>query len=344
MSFWFDSEDPSGALQMANEVRMPLLVFTADDSELSQKFNQVLNSGKADQAISGNYIAVKVFKGTPGFDKLNNLLSLKDTSNISIYVDGSIRALIDTCDPNTNELTEDLSTALITIKRLDDGESVDSIRESLGPNSNTTLNLKPLTEEEKAKKKEDLKNLLEKRRAERLIKEKEEAKEREAARRELGKSLTTAKVQQQEKEMKQILDKKLKEKQEDRLAKQRVREQIALDKAERAARKQNAASQPTQTPAPTVSSPVAKSPAEAPTTCKLAVRLLDGSVQRLEFTPSHLLRDVREQLKNVSPNLEGNFRLQLSYPPKLYSDEDETKSLLDLGLCPTNSLIVKKAN
>lgn len=342
MSFWFNSEDTSGAVQMANEVHMPLLVFTADDSELSQKFGQVLNSGKADQVISGNYIAVKVIRGTPDFDSLNKLLSLKDNSNISIFVEGSIRALIDTCDPNTNELMEDLSTALITIKRLDDGESVDSIRDSLDPNANTTLNLKPLTEEEKAKKKEDLKNLLDKRRAERLIKEKEEAKEREAARREMGKSLATAKVQQQEKEMKQILDKKLKEKQEDRLAKQRVREQIALDKAERAARKQNVASQPIQTPAPVVSSSV-KSPTEAPTTCKLAIRLLDGSVQRLEFTPSHLLRDVREPLKNVSPNLEGNFRFQLSYPSKLYSDDDETKSLLDLGLCPTNSLIIKKA-
>jgi len=341
MSFWYESDDPFGALQMANEVRMPLLVYTADDSDLSKNFDQVFASGKADQVISGNYIAIKVMSGSSEFNKLKELLSLQDISNVSIFVEGSIRALIDTCNPNTDELTEDLNTAIITIKKLDDGECVDSIRESLGSNSNATLNLKPLTEEEKAKKKEEFKNLLEKRRAERLLKEKEEAKEREVSRREIGKSLTTAKVQQQEKEMKQILEKKLKDKQEDRVAKQRVREQIAQDKAERAARRQHNTPQPTQTSA-TSTTPVARvSSSEPPSACKLAIRLPDGSVQRLEFKPIQLLQDVREQLMSVT-NIDSAFRFQSSYPPKLFTPEDEKKTLLDLGLCPTNSLIVKK--
>lgn len=78
-----------------------------------------------------------------------------------------------------------MSTAILTIKRLDAGESVDAVRESLGPNSGATLNLRPLSEEEKAKKKEEytinifiikyyrLRVLVEKRRAERMVKEKE---------------------------------------------------------------------------------------------------------------------------------------------------------------------------
>ncbi|KAI0230561.1 hypothetical protein L0F63_000310, partial [Massospora cicadina] len=67
---------------------------------------------------------------------------------------GIIRAKIDKCDSNSNELVENLSTAILAIKRLDAGESVDSVRESLGPDLDTTFNLRPLSEEEKAKKKE----------------------------------------------------------------------------------------------------------------------------------------------------------------------------------------------
>lgn len=50
-----------------------------------------------------------------------------------------------------------------------------------------------------------------------------------------------------------ILEKKLKEKQDDKLARQRVREQIALDKAERAARRQKAVPDP----APVAAAPIA---------------------------------------------------------------------------------------
>ncbi|KAJ9057305.1 UBX domain-containing protein 1 [Entomophthora muscae] len=335
MSFWYNNEDPIGAFELANDLKMPLLVFTADDSELSKSFDTVFSSGKADQVISGNYIALKLTAGTPEFKSFTRKLVLGEKSNVSIFVEGSIRAKIDNCDINSNELVEDLSTAILTIKRLDAGESVDSVRESLGPNSGTTLNLRPLSEEEKVKKKEELRVLVEKRRAERLIKEKEEEKEREAFRREQGKTISAAKQQQQEKEAKMILEKKLKEKQEDRLAKQRVREQIAQDKAERAARRQKA----TQEPIPVAAAPVAPKVTSGDfSSCKLGIRLLDGSTQRLELAPSTPLGKVRESL----PGVPDGYGFILAYPQKKFSESDEGKTLLELGLCPSNSLILKK--
>lgn len=340
MSFWYDLEDPLGAFQLANELKRPLLVYTADESDLSRSFDSVFTSGKANQVITDNYVAFKVVVNSPQFKALNGFVTLEEKANVSIFFDGIIRAKIEACDSDGGEFVGDLSKAILAIRRLDAGESADSVRDSLGPDSNTTFNLRPLSKEEKAKKKEELRALIEKRRLELQIREKEEEKEREAHRREQGKMISAAKVQQQEKEAKLLLEKKLQEKREERLAKQRVRDLIAQDKAERAARRQKATEPPAKVTAAAPLDP--KVDSGDLTVCKLGIRLPDGSTQRLELDPSQDLSHLREKLEGMVGPIAGSYVFVLSFPRKRFSNEDERKTLLELGLCPSNSLIIER--
>lgn len=81
-----------------------------------------------------------------------------------------------------------------------------------------------------------LQELQKKRRLEREAREAKEAREREKAQREAGKQLSKAQVEFEEQEMKRIAEARRREKEEDRRRKQRIREEIAKDRAERQAR------------------------------------------------------------------------------------------------------------
>ncbi|KAI0230560.1 UBX domain-containing protein 4, partial [Massospora cicadina] len=61
----------------------------------------------------------------------------------------------------------------------------------------------------------------------------------------------------------------------------------------------------------------------------------------VEFDPSVQLGNVREKLEGMVGSIAGAYAFVLGYPRKRFSKEDESKTLLELGLCPSNSLIVE---
>ncbi|KAI9291648.1 UBX-domain-containing protein [Neoconidiobolus thromboides FSU 785] len=346
MSFWYDSTKPKEAIQLSDDLQMPILIFIKDDSPISNQMEEIFDSGKANHVIEGKYIALKLTHNTKEFKELSEAVTIPKVPSISIFIERNIRALIDEVNQGAPKLIEDLSTALNMIKRIDQGEDISSLQASMEGSSNT-LNLKPLTAEEKEKKKEELKIKLEQRRVERLAKEKEEEKAREASRRNMGKEISSAKKDLQDKEAKLILDNKIREKKEEQEARRRIKEQIAQDKAERAAQRlkskaaisqQQALEADSNTAAPKPGS----SSASTPTVSKLSIRLLDGSVHRAEFKPDDTLKTVIDHIANNFISGQ-NFQLSLSYPMKLFTKDDENSTLLSLGLCPSNSLVVKKA-
>jgi hypothetical protein len=99
--------------------------------------------------------------------------------------------------------------------------------------SETTDMIKPLSPEEKAKKVQELQERLKSRREARLLREAEEEKAREKIRRRTGKEIAESREKFQELEMKKAMEARKKEKEEDRLAKEKIRAQIEADRKER---------------------------------------------------------------------------------------------------------------
>ena len=92
---------------------------------------------------------------------------------------------------------------------------------------------KELTPEERAQKLKELEELRIKKRAEREEREKQEAIEKEKIRVREGKNLTEIKQHMADKEIKLAAEERRREKEETRLAKERVRAQIEADKMAR---------------------------------------------------------------------------------------------------------------
>ena len=99
--------------------------------------------------------------------------------------------------------------------------------------SETTEIIQPLSPEEKALKVLELQERLKVRREARLLREAEEEKAREKIRRRTGKEIAESREKFQELEMKKAMEARKREKEEDRIAKEKIRAQIEADRKER---------------------------------------------------------------------------------------------------------------
>lgn len=104
--------------------------------------------------------------------------------------------------------------------------------------SESTEEKKPLTEEQKRDQLALLETKLKQKRLEREEREKQDELEREKVRIKSGKDMSEARRKMEEEEMKKIVDLRKREKQDEKLARDRVRAQIENDKQARKMRQQ----------------------------------------------------------------------------------------------------------
>lgn len=207
--------------------------------------------------------------------------------------------------------------------------------------SESTEERRPLTDEEKKEQLAKIEAKLKARRLEREAKEKEEALLKEKNRIKSGKELLEAKKKHEELEMKKVIDQRKREKEEERLARQRIKEQIEQDKLARKAKFGNPSEVPVPTPAP-VAAPVPIRPQASYSEVKLQIRLPDGSSVTQSFGAKEPLSAVRLFIEMKRNNIEEPFNLMTSFPKKVFQSDDYDKPLESLGLAPTAVLIVKK--
>ncbi|CAG9760508.1 unnamed protein product [Ceutorhynchus assimilis] len=203
---------------------------------------------------------------------------------------------------------------------------------------------KQLTEEEKKEQLALIEAKLRQRRLEREAREKEEALEKERMRIRSGKEILEAKKKHDELEMKKIIQQRKKEKEDERSARQRVREQILADKL---ARKVKFGDGPAPINEPVAVQPdipdsaIEKKPSQNYSEVKLQIRLSDGKTLVQSFGIKEPLSAVR--LFVEMNYMDGPFNLMNSFPRKVFTSEDYEKPLEALGLAPTATLIVTKA-
>lgn len=210
--------------------------------------------------------------------------------------------------------------------------------------SESTEEIKPLTEEEKREKLEKLQELRQKKRQEKAEQEKKDQIAREKQRRTFGKDMTQVRQKIEEDEIKKIAEQRRREKQEDRLAKQKIKDQIEKDKRERAAMFQKSTPQeavPKAGPA-TVAQPAAPAEKKEYTDCRLQIRLTNGQALTQTFKAKEPLSAVRLYIELNRTDEKGDFNIMTTYPKKVFTPEDMEKPLDQLGLVPSAVVVVQR--
>ncbi|KAJ1910790.1 hypothetical protein IWQ60_010472, partial [Tieghemiomyces parasiticus] len=212
----------------------------------------------------------------------------------------------------------------------------------------STEAIKPLTEEEKVQKLTELKERMAQKKQERLAREAVETREREKARREMGKNVSQTREQLEDQQILRAVEEKKREKQEERLARLRIKKKIEQDKLERAAKR--AAEQAARSGQPPAASESPnKKVLSASEVAQTATVATSGYEQaRIQIRPTSgpafthtfgaddkfqtVLDYVREQLQTDS------FQLQRTFPREPLDGSKAGMTLRELKLVPSAAL------
>lgn len=229
-------------------------------------------------------------------------------------------------------------------------EDVDDDEDELTLNLPSTEAAKPVKEKtpeeiEAAKKK--LEEIRKQKQLEREERERQDELEREKMRRKTGNEIRELREKHEEQERIRIAEERKRDKIADANHKQKILDQI---KADREAQKRRLEGKPVVDNTSTKPMTPAAQPKTVSDSCRLAVRLPDGSSIQEDFNSKEPLAAVklyvqlnRKDLPSDHPE-SGNITFKLP-PATLFTSEDLERPLVDLGLCPSSRLIVvqKKA-
>lgn len=216
----------------------------------------------------------------------------------------------------------------------------------------STEEKKPLTEEEKAAKLQELREKAAQRKADKAKLEAEEFKKNEAIRRKGGKEINQIKEDMKLKEAQKEAEARKREKMEDIKARQRIKAQIEADKRERAEKTAREKAIRDGTPLPTngedmksgprppaSNAPIAGASKKAET--RLQIRLPAGTPLTTTAKSEDTLQSVLDwTLQNNAMNLSLEGKISIPFPRKTFTQAEMGKTLLELGLVPSSVLII----
>ncbi|KAB0803757.1 hypothetical protein PPYR_01152 [Photinus pyralis] len=186
-----------------------------------------------------------------------------------------------------------------------------------------------LTPEQKIERAQEL---ISQKRLEKQAEEEGQSRVKEIERRKLGQDVQKLKRWQQDQELKDLMEERNKEKQEQIQARQRVLAQIAQDKAERAAKFSNS---PTSSTQPTVQQAVQNS-----NTARLQFRCPDGSAHTHEFSSNCTLGSVRDFIKENLNLPYQSFTLSITFPRREFTAANNNDTLVELQLVPNAVILI----
>ncbi|KAF4788168.1 UBX domain-containing protein 4 [Turdus rufiventris] len=191
---------------------------------------------------------------------------------------------------------------------------------------------------------------LEERREEKRKEEEQKEIKKEIERRKTGKEMLEYKRRQEEELTKRMLEERNREKAEEKAARERIRQQIALDRAERAARFAKSKEEAEAAKAAALQAKQAEIEArkeaaqrERSAIARIQFRLPDGSSFTNQFPSEARLEEARQFAAQTVGNTYGNFSLATMFPRREFTKEDYGKKLLELELAPSASVVLLPA-
>ena len=200
--------------------------------------------------------------------------------------------------------------------------------------SESTLAIKPLTPEEKAQKLLQLQERIKQRKLEKELAEKDEMKNREKVKRATQAEINALREKHELMEMNKQVELKKREKEEDRLYKEKIRKQLEQDKLER---KQRASGVSVETvtakkekvePAVVVDYQVSR----------VQIRTSKGPFTS-QFKADDTLQAIFEFLKGKG--FREPFKLSMNFPRKVFDESEYGNTLNELKLVPSCALILQ---
>ncbi|XP_009460051.1 PREDICTED: UBX domain-containing protein 4 [Nipponia nippon] len=197
---------------------------------------------------------------------------------------------------------------------------------------------------------ERLTKKLEERREEKRKEEEQKEIKKEIERRRTGKEMLEYKRRQEEELTKRMLEERNREKAEEKAARERIRQQIAMDRAERAARFAKSKEEAEAAKAAALQAKQAEiearkeaSQKERSAIARIQFRLPDGSSFTNQFPSEARLEEARQFAAQTVGNAYGNFSLATMFPRREFTKEDYGKKLLELELAPSASVVLLPA-
>ncbi|KAM9236016.1 UBX domain-containing protein 4 isoform 3-T3 [Leptosomus discolor] len=191
---------------------------------------------------------------------------------------------------------------------------------------------------------------LEERREEKRKEEEQKEIKKEIERRKTGKEMLEYKRRQEEELTKRMLEERNREKAEEKAARERIRQQIAMDRAERAARFAKSKEEAEAAKAAALQAKQAEiearkeaSQKERSAIARIQFRLPDGSSFTNQFPSEARLEEARQFAAQTVGNTYGNFSLATMFPRREFTKEDYGKKLLELELAPSASVVLLPA-
>ncbi|XP_036396664.1 UBX domain-containing protein 4-like isoform X2 [Megalops cyprinoides] len=213
--------------------------------------------------------------------------------------------------------------------------------------SSDDVSLSSQSEEALDAKVERLTKKLEERRERRKKGEEENEIKKEMERRRLGKEMLDYKRKQEGERTKRMLEERNREKAEERAARERVKQQIALDRADRAARYAKNKEEVEAAKAAALQARQAELEAkkealqrERSAIARIQFRLPDGSSFTNQFPSETRLQEARQFAAQEVGNRYGHFSLATMFPRREFTGEDLDKTLLELELAPSASIVL----
>ncbi|KAG0004018.1 hypothetical protein BGZ65_001046 [Modicella reniformis] len=200
-----------------------------------------------------------------------------------------------------------------------------------------------------------LKDLMKERQLKREKEEQQAEKQREIDRRASSRSLSDAQKELQDMQSKKLKDQLEKDKQEEAEYRKRVKMALEEDKTRRQAEKEKAKAAARAQTTEQVLTPgdiraqnsglmQARNdagPALAYESSRLNIRLFDGSSIRNTFKATDTLEQVRKWINDNQEDCDDAYNIVQLIPSRTFTDE--SKMLRDLDLCPSATLVLKRA-
>ncbi|KAG7248520.1 hypothetical protein CRUP_017915 [Coryphaenoides rupestris] len=166
-------------------------------------------------------------------------------------------------------------------------------------------------------------------------------------RRKQGKDMLDFKKRQEDDKARRLMEERNRERAEEKAARERVKQQIALDRADRAARyaqsqEEVQAAKQAQLQARQAEQEARKEAVarERSAIARIQFRLPDGSFFTNQFPSESRLREARQFAVQEVGNRYGNFSLATMFPRHEFTGEDLDKTLLELELAPSASIVL----
>ncbi|XP_067372492.1 UBX domain-containing protein 4 isoform X2 [Channa argus] len=193
---------------------------------------------------------------------------------------------------------------------------------------------------------ERLTKKLEEKRDQRKRGEEENDTKKEMERRKMGKDMQDFKRKQEEDKTKRLLEERNREKAEEKAARERVKQLIAMDRADKAARyskiQEEKAAKEALLQARQAEQEAKKEALvrERSNVARIQFRLPDGSFLTTQFSSKSTLHEAQHFAVKEVGNRYGNFSLATMFPRREFTSEDLNKTLVELELAPSASIVL----